>query len=126
MAPLKLVFAIAVAVSLGIGGVSAAPVGFLETGPKSLLVEQNQSPVEYLQYDEYPERDDDADLFTPEEFAPPTRPPAYRHPPEPAIYPPVYEWLPPPRPADCGEYHYWNGEYCADARSIPPYVGPRW
>ena len=66
MAPLKLVFAIAVAVSLGIGGVSAAPLGFVETGPQSLRVERNQSRVGYRQYDEYPERDDDADLFTPE------------------------------------------------------------
>jgi hypothetical protein len=24
------------------------------------------------------------------------------------------------RPADCGEYHYWNGAYCADARVNPP------
>jgi len=38
----------------------------------------------------------------------------------------VPEWLPPPRPANCGEYHYWNGAYCADAREQPPYVGPRW
>jgi hypothetical protein len=34
--------------------------------------------------------------------------------------------LPPPRPANCGEFRYWNGEYCADARDQPPYVGPRW
>lgn len=38
----------------------------------------------------------------------------------------VPEWLPPPRPANCGEYRYWNGAYCADARDQPPYVGPRW
>ncbi|MBA2125195.1 hypothetical protein DLM45_03015 [Hyphomicrobium methylovorum] len=29
-------------------------------------------------------------------------------------------------PANCGEFRYWNGEYCADARVQPPYVGPRW
>src|SRR6478752_2893532 len=39
---------------------------------------------------------------------------------------PLPEWLPPPRPANCGEFHYWNGEVCADARVRPPYVGPRW
>jgi len=38
----------------------------------------------------------------------------------------VPEWLPPPRPANCGQFHYWNGTYCADAREQPPYVGPRW
>jgi hypothetical protein len=38
----------------------------------------------------------------------------------------VPEFLPPPRPSNCGEYHYWNGAYCADARVRPPYVGPRW
>jgi hypothetical protein len=91
MAPLKLVFAIAVAISLGMGGVDAAPVGFLETGPKSLLVERNQSPVGYRQYDEYPERDDDADLFAPEESEPPAPPLPHRHPPAPAIYAPVYD-----------------------------------
>lgn len=26
----------------------------------------------------------------------------------------------PLRPADCGVYHYWNGEFCADARVTPP------
>jgi hypothetical protein len=24
------------------------------------------------------------------------------------------------RPANCGEYRYWNGSYCADARLNPP------
>jgi hypothetical protein len=39
---------------------------------------------------------------------------------------PLPEWLPPPGPANCGEFRYWNGEVCADARVRPPYVGPRW
>ncbi len=30
----------------------------------------------------------------------------------------VYGWT--MRPADCGTFHYWNGERCADARSAPP------
>jgi hypothetical protein len=53
--------------------------------------------------------------------------------PPPRYYePPVYGWTspplppPPPRPASCGEYRYWNGEFCADARYYRPYVGPRW
>lgn len=51
-----------------------------------------------------------------------------RPPPPPVRYePPVYGWLaPPPPPASCGQYRYWNGEYCADARREPPYIGPRW
>jgi hypothetical protein len=47
----------------------------------------------------------------------------YPQPPEGDVVP---EWLPPPRPANCGQYKYWNGAYCADARDEPPYVGPRW
>ena len=31
----------------------------------------------------------------------------------------------PPRPASCGEYHYWNGAACVDARYNDPYLGPR-
>ena len=34
--------------------------------------------------------------------------------------------VPPPRPASCGEYRYWNGEYCVDARYNTPYLGPRY
>ena len=26
----------------------------------------------------------------------------------------------PVRPANCGEYRYWNGERCVDARDVPP------
>ena len=33
--------------------------------------------------------------------------------------------LPPPRPLSCGEYHYWDGERCLDARYNKPYLGPR-
>ena len=33
--------------------------------------------------------------------------------------------VPPPRPASCGQYRYWNGEYCVDARYNTPYLGPR-
>jgi hypothetical protein len=33
--------------------------------------------------------------------------------------------LPPPRPASCGQYRYWNGERCVDARYNDPYLGPR-
>lgn len=32
--------------------------------------------------------------------------------------PRVYGWT--MRPADCGTFHYWDGERCADARNEPP------
>ena len=38
---------------------------------------------------------------------------------------PVVVVVPPPRPASCGEYRYWNGQYCVDARYNRPYLGPR-
>lgn len=31
----------------------------------------------------------------------------------------------PVRPVSCGQYHYWDGERCVDARYNNPYVGPR-
>jgi hypothetical protein len=49
----------------------------------------------------------------------------YQPPPVADYAPPGPAWLP-PRPSNCGEYRYWNGQYCADARYEPPYVGPRW
>ena len=33
--------------------------------------------------------------------------------------------LPPPRPSSCGQYRYWNGVRCVDARYNDPYLGPR-
>lgn len=32
--------------------------------------------------------------------------------------PAVYGWS--YRPANCGVFHYWNGDECVDARSVPP------
>jgi len=31
----------------------------------------------------------------------------------------------PVRPASCGEFRYWNGVACVDARYNDPYLGPR-
>ena len=39
--------------------------------------------------------------------------------------PPAVIFLPPPRPASCGQYRYWNGERCVDARYNDPYIGAR-
>jgi hypothetical protein len=41
---------------------------------------------------------------------------------------PGVEGAPPPvpvRPLSCGEYHYWDGQACVDARFNKPYLGPR-
>ena len=56
----------------------------------------------------------------------PPRPPL--PPVAPQYAPPVYGWvfIPPPPPPSCGQYHYWGGDRCLDARYTPPYVGPRW
>ena len=44
--------------------------------------------------------------------------------PAPALNPPIVAIVP-VRPVSCGEYHYWDGERCVDARYHNPYVGPR-
>jgi len=31
----------------------------------------------------------------------------------------------PLRPASCGQFHYWNGTACVDARYNNPYLGPK-
>jgi hypothetical protein len=31
----------------------------------------------------------------------------------------------PVRPLSCGEYHYWDGRACVDARYNDPYLGPK-
>jgi hypothetical protein len=44
--------------------------------------------------------------------------------PAPALNPPIIAIVP-VRPVSCGEYRYWDGERCVDARYHNPYVGPR-
>ena len=39
-----------------------------------------------------------------------------------ALGPRVYGWEYAEPPTSCGTFKYWNGEYCADARSEPPAV----
>lgn len=50
-------------------------------------------------------------------------------PPVVAVVPPVVVQEPvivvPMRPASCGEFHFWNGVACVDARYNKPYLGPR-
>jgi hypothetical protein len=38
--------------------------------------------------------------------------------------PPVIAVVP-VHPVSCGEFHYWNGSACVDARYNNPYIGPR-
>ena len=38
--------------------------------------------------------------------------------------PPVIAIVP-VRPVSCGEFKYWNGSACVDARYNNPYIGPR-
>ena len=48
-----------------------------------------------------------------------------RRPPVVHVVPPVVHVVPPPRPTSCGQYHYWNGQNCVDARYNRPYLGAR-
>jgi hypothetical protein len=41
----------------------------------------------------------------------------------PALNPPIVTEVP-LRPASCGEYRYWDGAACVDARFNKPYLGP--
>jgi hypothetical protein len=38
--------------------------------------------------------------------------------------PPVIAIVP-VRPVSCGQYRYWDGDRCVDARYNNPYIGPR-
>jgi hypothetical protein len=82
-------------------------------------------------YDDDDDDLDDDDYYPPAYYPPPPPVRVYHAPPPPPVVeyePHVYGWYyaPPPRPANCGQYRYWNGDRCADARYDPPYVGPRW
>lgn len=114
-------FLAAVAAFCGATAVMAAP---LPPGPAARLVDTQPTLVGDRWYP------DDDYYHPPEYYLPPPPPPARIDPGAPPLVsgyePPVYGWLAPPRPASCGKYRYWNGEYCADARRDPPYIGPRW
>lgn len=59
----------------------------------------------------------------PEERPVPIAPPAVIL--APAEGPAIFGWHA-LRPLSCGEYRYWNGIECLDARDVPPDIGPRW
>ncbi len=107
------------------GPASATVAGLAHPAAASATHGLQATPVGYDEWED--DYDDDDDYVV---IAPPFPPPAaYAPPPVVVGAPPyVYGWPPPPppRPASCGQYRYWNGEFCADARFRPPYIGPRW
>jgi hypothetical protein len=106
----------------------AAPLG-------SMSAERAAPQVMPVQYPYYLDDRYDAGPY-PRRFYPPS---SYYAPPRyyerrafPSYAPREYEYSPPryvdepSRPTSCGQYRYWNGEYCADARYERPYLGPKW
>lgn len=114
-----------VAASLSMGTHDATAIALPRVGLRVPPGQHDVLPAGHRHYYDYDDDDDDFDQL-PDDYAPPPRPYGYVPPPASNYDPPVYGWLPPPRPASCGKYRYWNGEFCADARYRPPYVGPRW
>jgi hypothetical protein len=127
-------FAPVAALALGAGTAVAVPAATSVLALKNSAIGQAPTSVGYRGYRDYDD-DDYYEVPPPAYFAPRVYGYAQRYDywperydPPPANYPApfVYEWGPPPRPTSCGKYRYWNGEFCADARFRPPYVGPRW
>ena len=117
----------ALALTLNAEAAGAAPS---LTSPIAATSSESEGGVIAVGYRRYYD-DDYYDHVPPSYYAPRVYGYVQRYgygPPPPAVYPPLYfyDWGPPPRPTSCGKYRYWNGEYCADARFRPPYVGPRW
>ena len=143
-----LAFAVCLPLTLSTTHAGASPAASPSSIRAALSTdEQPAIPVNYRGYRSYSDDEDDDDEDDALDDLPPPRqpygngyfdkpmiPPApvygsYRYaPPPPPVYyqPPAVEWLPPPRPSSCGQYRYWDGERCADARWHPPYTGPRW
>jgi hypothetical protein len=103
-------------VAAGNNSVSAAPLATLKLDQRPALVE----PVDYWR--RYCRRYG----CPPPVVVPDVAPPVVDAVPEVGAVPvvPVVP-LPPPRPLSCGEYRYWNGEACVDARYNNPYLGPK-
>lgn len=80
------------------------------------------------QYAPYPRAYDYAPYPRAYYYAAPTYAPGnygYLAPPAAYYASPEPVWVP-LRPSSCGRYRFWNGQYCADARYQPPYLGLRW
>ena len=106
----------------------AAPLGAVSVERAASQVEPAQYPY-YLDdryyHGPYPRR-----VYPPSIYDAPPR--YYERRVFPHYAPRVYDYRAPEyidepaRPTSCGQYRYWNGEYCADARYERPYLGPKW
>lgn len=130
--------------TISAGSSAAGPLSAMRTGvaidAQAVVPVSDRSYRSYSDDDDY--EDDLDDLPPPRQsygygyFDRPVVPPApvygsygyAARPQSPRVYdePPLVQWAPPPRPSSCGQYRYWDGERCADARWQPPYIGPRW
>lgn len=107
----------------------AAPFSAVILEPTASLAEQAQYPYfadDRYYYPPHPRRRTypPSIYYAPPRYYEPRALPYYSR----RVYdytPPAYVWEP-DRPSSCGQYRYWNGEYCADARYERPYVGPKW
>jgi len=103
------------------GVLSSSPVG-AHTSLPLMAFAQDRLPViaaTHRHDDDYDDVYDGGDV----DDLPPRRADPYPPSPDADL---IFEVLPPPPPPSCGEFRYWNGDYCADARVQPPYTGPRW
>lgn len=93
----------------------------------AFLGQSQAQPYDPYDYSDYLRRgyDPPAGYYAPYDPRPPARYFSYRRSEPPAAYEPSLVEVPPPRPTSCGEFRYWNGEYCADARDERPYLGPK-
>ena len=91
---------------------SAGPLpGASAYGPASGMVEQVANWRRYCKFH---------DCTGPNVAITADAPPPVLNPDNPAIIA-----IMPIRPVSCGEFHYWNGAACVDARYNKVYVGPR-
>jgi len=109
-----------VAASLYVGSGAAAAATLPGIGMTAPHVQNNAIPVGYRHSPYYSE-----DYFYwPSEY---DTPGYYGDWPSGSGYyePQDYVWRP-SRPTSCGEYHYWDGQCCVDARRYRPDLGRRW
>lgn len=112
-------YVLALMMTVVLGGIASAPAsaGSLLApsasafGPSPVMVERIDYWRRYCRFH---------DCTTPQVNVTVDAPPPVVNPDNPAIIAIV-----PVRPVSCGEFHYWNGSACVDARYNNPYIGPR-
>jgi hypothetical protein len=126
------VLAVGLAASASVGTVAEAASFAPGIGMKVPLVRQDVLPAGYRGYGfghGYGTGYYGDGFYWPPEVFPPQ---PWRHGPppvtyfEPSDYQNDYQDWSPPRPRTCGEFYYWNGRCCVDARRHRPYIGPKW